>query len=114
MKVCGQRQAKIEAAKRQGDALVSLSQFSQSLTDFLVERQKEKNEEDELAGLELAYTEGLDPLTVQKFDEDEAEVKGLTERSVEPQVLARPKEMLSLVKGSVNCQDTKHLVMQRE
>lgn len=66
---------KIEAAKRQGDALVSLSQFSQSLTDFLVERQKEKNEEDELAGLELAYAEGLDPLTMQKFDEDEAEVE---------------------------------------
>ena len=66
---------KIEAAKRQGDALVSLAQFSQSLTDFLVERQKEKNEEDELAGLELAYAEGLDPLTMQKFDEDEAEVE---------------------------------------
>ena len=66
---------KIEAAKRQGDALVSLSQFSQKLTDFLVERQEKKNEEDELAGLELAYAEGLDPLTMQKFDEDEAEVE---------------------------------------
>ena len=66
---------KIEAAKRQGDALVSLSQFSQKLTDFLVERQKEKNEEDELAGIELAYSEGLDPLTMQQFDEDEAEVE---------------------------------------
>lgn len=65
---------KIEAAKRQGDALVSLSQFSQKLTDFLVERQKEKNEEDQLAGIEMAYTEGLDPLTMQKFEEDEAEV----------------------------------------
>ena len=66
---------KIQAAKRQGEALVSLSQFSQKLTDFLVDKQKEKNEEDELAGLELAYAEGLDPLTMQKFDEDEAEVE---------------------------------------
>ena len=66
---------KIEAAKRQGDALVSLSQFSQKLTDFLVERQEKKNEEDDLAGIELAYAEGLDPLTMQQFDEDEAEVE---------------------------------------
>ena len=65
---------KIEAAKRQGDALVSLSQFSQSLTDLLVERRKEKDEENQLAGIEMAYAEGLDPLTMQQFEEDEAEV----------------------------------------
>ena len=51
--------------------LTNLAQFSETLSNTLVEQVKQKNQADEEAGLMLAYTDGLPEPTVQQFDESE-------------------------------------------
>lgn len=49
----------IEAARMYGEDVKKLTQFSQTLTNFFVEQQEQKNQRDMEEGMALAFTEGV-------------------------------------------------------
>jgi hypothetical protein len=59
------RATQLKSIQQEEENLEKLSEFSETASKFLIERQKEQNERDKLAGLNKAYAEGI-PDNVQE------------------------------------------------
>jgi muramidase (phage lysozyme) len=57
----------------------ALSAFSKTLTESLVERQKEKNNEEMERGMMLAYTDGVTTQQEEEFNQEEADLEATAE-----------------------------------
>ena len=73
---------RVANSKRAGKDLESLSAFSKTLTEKLVEDQKVKNEEEMQRGIMMAYTEGVPQDQQDAFDSEEQELNNLNESTI--------------------------------
>ena len=64
----------IEAARMYGEDVKKLTQFSQTLTNFFVEQQQQKNQQDMEEGMALAFTEGVPVEEQVALEEREAQL----------------------------------------
>ena len=73
---------RVANSKRAGKDLESLSAFSKTLTEKLVEDQKVKNEEEMQRGIMMAYTEGVPQDQQDAFNSEEQELNNLNESTI--------------------------------